>query len=101
MLLVNTKSASRPPRVDIETLESKRRVILADHIEQVEDPEEGTGFVYDEVVFFMPDDRSDTLAEIEANFADWWEYGKEDFKEPTLEERVSDLEALFLALTEG
>lgn len=100
MLLIGTKASTVPAKVSIEKLETKRRVILSDHIEQVEDPED-TGFVYDEVVFFMPDDRSDTLAEIEANFDAWWEYGKEDFKEPTLEERISDLETLVLTITEG
>jgi hypothetical protein len=100
MLLVDTKSASQPPRVTLEYPEGKTRVCLADNIKRVEEPEEGVGFVYDEVVFFMPDDRSDTLAEIEANFAAWWEYGQEDIKEPSLEDRVSDLESLILAMME-
>lgn len=101
MLLVDTKSASQPPRVTLEYPEGKTRVCLADNIKRVEDSEDGVGFVYDEVVFFMPEDRTDTLAEIEANFAAWWEYGQVDIKEPTLEDRVSDLEALILILTEG
>ena len=101
MLLVDTKSASQPPRVALEHPEGKTRVCLADNIKQVEDPEEGVGFVYDEVIFFMPDDRSDTLAEIETNFAAWWEYGQTELTDPTLEDRVSDLETLLLMLMEG
>ena len=76
-------------------------MILADHISPIVDPEEGNGFVYDEVVFFMPDDRHDTLAEVEANFADWWAYGEVEPEPISLEDRVSDLEELILALMEG
>lgn len=100
MLLLNTKSASRPASVTIENLQDKKRVILANNIKMVEDPEDN-GFVYDEVIFFMPDDRHETIPEIEANFNDWWEYGKSNYKEPTLEERISDIENLLLATTEG
>lgn len=49
----------------------------------------------------MPEDRHDTLAEIEANFADWWAYGEVDPEPISLEQRVSDLEELIFALTEG
>lgn len=101
MLLANTRAASQPPRVILESLGSKTRVILADHISPIVDPEEGNGFVYDEVVFFMPDDRHDTLAEVEANFADWWAYGEVEPEPISLEDRVSDLEELILALMEG
>ena len=101
MLLANTRAASQPPRVILESLGSKTRVILADHISPIVDPEEGNGFVYDEVVFFMPDDRHDTLAEVEVNFADWWAYGEVEPEPISLEDRVSDLEELILALMEG
>lgn len=100
MLLIGTKATTVPARVIIEKLETKRRVILADHIEQAEDPEDN-GFVYDEVIFFMPDDRHETIPEIEANFDAWWEFGKEDQKDPTIEERLADLEELVLSIVEG
>jgi len=101
MLLANTRAASQPPRVILESLGDKSRVILADHITPYDDPEQGNGFVYDEVVFFMPEDRHDTLAEIEANFADWWAYGEVDPEPISLEQRVSDLEILILEVMEG
>lgn len=100
MLLIGTKATTVPARVIIEKLETKRRVILADHIEQAEDPEDN-GFVYDEVIFFMPDDRHETIPEIEANFDAWWEFGKEEQKDPTIEERLADLEELVLSIVEG
>ena len=49
----------------------------------------------------MPEDRHDTLAEIEANFADWWSYGEVDPEPISLEQRVSDLEMLILEVMEG
>ena len=100
MLLLNTKAASRPASVVIENLQGKKRVILADNIKMVEDPKDN-GFVYDEVIFFKPAERTDTLAEIEAHFSDWWVYGETDPEPITLEDRVSDLEQLLLELMEG
>ena len=100
MLLLNTKAASRPASVTIENLQDKKRVILANNIKMVEDPEDN-GFVYNEVIFFMPDDRHETITEIEANFDAWWEFGKEDQKDPTIEERLTDLEELVLSIMEG
>lgn len=100
MLLLNTKAASRPASVVIENLQGKKRVILAGNIKMVEDPEDN-GFVYDEVIFFMPDDRHETIPEIETNFDAWWEFGKEDQRDPTIEERLADLEELILSIMEG
>lgn len=54
-------------------------------------------FKYDEVVFYLPDDREETAASIEESFADWWAYGSTDEDaEITLEDRVSALEEIFL-----
>lgn len=100
MLLLNTKAASRPASAAIENLQGKKRVILAGNIKMVEDPEDN-GFVYDEVIFFMPDDRHETIPEIETNFDAWWEFGKEDQRDPTIEERLADLEELVLSIMEG
>lgn len=60
-----------------------------------DDPQ--TFYRYDEVVFYLPEDRDETVESIEENFADWWVYGSTDVEgEVTLEDRISALEEMFL-----
>lgn len=96
MLLTNTRAASQPAKVTIENIEGKKRVVLTDHIEYVSTPEEGSGYSYDEVIFFLPEDRNDTLYDIELNFDAWWEYGQIENEPLTLEQRVAELEGLIM-----
>lgn len=73
-------------------------VRLADNITTVTD-EEGTRFQYDEATFRLDSDRVETVEDIERDFTDWWEYGVQPEEAPaTLEQRVSDLEDVILAL---
>ena len=100
MLIIGTRSATRPYSVAIENLQGKKRVILADNIKTVEDPEYN-GFIYDEVIFELPPTRQETVESITANFADWWMFGSQPEEKITLEDRVSIIEDVLLSLMEG
>lgn len=76
-------------------------VRLTDNVTEGVDSEGYPVYTYDEVAFVLDADRSETAADIEDAFEDWWDYGKLPDEPPaTLEERVSDLEAVVLALLE-
>ena len=101
MLNVKVQSSCDPARVVIENLPEGRCVIrLTDHVTERTE-EESTVYEYDEVVFDLPEDRSETVASINDAFAAWWEYGQQEQEAITLEQRVSDLEELVLVLMEG
>ena len=101
MLYTKCQSSTPPARVTLENLpEGKRIVRLADNLDtRAED--DGIVYEYDEVVFFLPEDREETVASITAEFAAWWEFGQQDSEEITLEQRISDLEEILLGLLEG
>ena len=66
-------------------------------------PEDGQAmYEYDEVVFVLPEDRHDTMLDIELAFSDWWVYGSQpDEGAVSLEDRVTDLENVVLELIGG
>ena len=102
MLYLKTQSTTEPSAVIVENLPEDVRVVrLADNIAIVQDEEGFEHYEYDEVVFEMPYDRHDTAAEIEADFAAWWEFGQQEPEETTIEQRLSDLEEIVMALIEG
>ena len=101
MLYTDTEAMQRPEAVILETMKNgTQHVRLADNIRE-ETREEGTCYIYDEVLFTVPADRQETPESIAAGFAAWWEYGAQPEEAITLEQRVSDLEALFLDLMGG
>ena len=59
-------------------------------------------YQYDEVTFRLGAERTESVKQIEKNFADWWAYGSEPDEPPaTLEERVSNLEDMIMVMLEG
>lgn len=76
MIYKGTESNTRPPRVLIENLPGGiKHVRLADNIEELTSEEGATFYRYDESVFTTKDVV--TAEEIEANFAEYWEKGKD------------------------
>ena len=74
-------AAEMPQKVTLEHLPGgKIFVRLADNIQpyKQEDQPDRTMYRFDEVQFFMPDGKSATAQEIEADFATWWQYGAND-----------------------
>lgn len=96
MLLINTESNVRPSAVLFENGEDGTSVRLADHIR--EDDRDGQNvYVYDEVVFHLDADRTETEADIQADFATWWEYGSQPEEPmPTIEERLELVEMMLM-----
>ena len=95
----NTRASDMPDRVRIEAQpDGKKTVRLTDNVRHI--TEDGCDQVeYDEVVFDLPFDRTDeTVESIDADFAAWWEYGTEPQDPPTIEQRVADLEDMFLSM---
>ena len=100
MLLHDTRSGSIPPRVILEELPEGQRVLLSSNVHQVED-EDSISYEYDEVIFLMPSDRTETIQTIETNFDSWWKFGQQEAEdEISLEQRVSDLEDIIISLME-
>lgn len=94
MLNLNVESNVSPQPVIIEACPDKTIVRLTDHLHQ-EEREDGGAYIYDEVVFDLPEGRSADPEVIADSFADWWLYGTEEHNVPTLEERVGVLEDSF------
>lgn len=106
MLYLGTQSTVEPEKVIVEILPDGECIVrLADHVKVVEDEgfdgEPSSHYEYDEVVFNLPDDRTDTAEEIEEEFDAWWLYGQDDEEESTLEQRLSDLEDIVFGLIVG
>lgn len=100
-MFMRSQSSCTPARVVIENLPDGRNIVrLTDNVETIVN-EDGTVYEYDEVVFELPEDRSETVSTIESEFSAWWEYGQQEQEDITLEQRVSDLEEIVLALMEG
>lgn len=96
MLLKDTESNVQPYAVQVEEHEGRKTVRLADNIRQ-EQREDCSVYVYDEVVFELPADRTDTDEEIREDFDAWWAYGSQDEEAPmTLEERVEMIEEILM-----
>lgn len=64
----------------------------------MEDDRDGQNiYVYDEVVFHLDADRTETEADIQADFATWWEYGSQPEEPmPTIEERLELVEMMLM-----
>jgi hypothetical protein len=62
--------------------------------EVTESQEDGqTVYTYDEVLFTLEAGRTETVADIEEDLFDWWDYGSQPEEPlPTLEERVAAIE---------
>ena len=104
MIYLNAEAGTAPTKVVLEDLPEKKIVRLADNVTtyQTEDEVPQTVYRFDEVVFDLPEDRQrETEESIEANFAQWWEFGSADPEEAvTLEDRVAAIEDMFLATLE-
>ena len=98
MYLQNTESNLRPPVVVLNELEDgTKSVRLADNIREVETEDGAIMYVYDEAVFTLGADRTETADDILEDFAAWWEYGIQPEEPlPTLEERVEMIEELLM-----
>lgn len=96
MLLRDSRSDALPVNVTIDRRDDKVRVRLTDNVRS-ETVDDQNVFVFDEVVFDMPADRTDTDEEIHEDFAAWWAYGSQDEEAPlTLEERVEMIEEILM-----
>lgn len=65
--------------------------------------EDGSGWCGEQADFLLPADRTESAADIEESFNDWWEYAvgyDPTAPVPSLEDRVNDLESALLALLE-
>ena len=98
MYLQNTESNLRPPVVVLNEMEDgTKSVRLADNIREVETEDGATMYVYDEAVFTLEADRTETADDILEDFTAWWEYGIQPEEPlPTLEERVEMIEELLM-----
>lgn len=100
MLNVKVQATTEPPRVTMETLpDGRTSVRLRDNVVTLE-TEDGTVYEYDEVVFDLPEDRTETVESIEQAFSGWWAFGQQADEVITLEQRVSDLEEMILSMLE-
>lgn len=62
-----------------------------------EDREGQTIYVYDEAVFTLGTDRTETAEEIQSNFDAWWAYGiQPEEPMPTIEERLELVEMMLM-----
>lgn len=98
MLLKDTTSTVRPSVVLMdENEDGSKTVRIAGevHEEQVEGQ---TVYTYDEVLFTLEPGRIETVEDIEADLADWFEFGSQPEEPlPTLEERVAALEDFIIS----
>lgn len=97
----------KPAAVEIDALpEGGQYVRLHDNAVQVDVPDMDDGepakaWECDEVAFKLPQDRAVTKKSVKADFADWWAYGAAwdpNAADPTLADRVDNIEAVMLAL---
>ena len=96
MLLQNTTSTLEPSPVLMDETEEGKVVRLADNICQEEEDGQ-TVYTYDEVLFTMDPDRTETAEDIAEDFDAWWEFGSQpEEPEPTLEDRVSAIEEFLI-----
>ena len=98
MLLKDTRSNVQPSAVLVDDWQDgTKSVRMAGNIRE-EAGEDGTVFVYDEVTFDLEAGRTETAADIAAEFEDWWDYGTQPEEPlPTLEERVAMLEDFIIS----
>ena len=99
MYYKNVQSGERPSKVLLERLpDGSANIRLADNIVALTVDEQEV-YQYDEVTFRLGAERTESVKQIEKNFADWWASAVQPEEPPiTLEQRVSDLEDAFLSL---
>ena len=97
MLLTNTESSTRPSAVLMDVREDGTKIVrMANNIRE-EERDEQTVFVYDEALFELGADRTETAEDIEEDFNDWWEFGIQPEEPlPTLEERIAAIEDILI-----
>ncbi len=100
------EAGEKPAKVILENLPGKTLVRLTDNVTayQIDDEVPQVMFRYDEVAFYLPEDRANESAEsVEANFSAWWAYGQSERATETisLEERVTTLEEMYMLMMEG
>ena len=93
MLLKNTESSTRPSAVLLDEREDGRKdVRLAGEVRE-EEREDGKVYIYDEVIFTLDADRTETKEDIEEHFDEWWAFGSQPEEPiPTIEDRVRAIE---------
>lgn len=101
MLYPKVESTIQPEHIIVGDYVNPKNVVLTRNVSEYIG-EDGTKFYqYGEVRFQLPYDREETIQSIEENFDDWWIYGEEGSKDdPSLEDRVTDLEELVISLLE-
>lgn len=103
MLLKETTGDVRPESVILEELPDGRRIVRLTNAAIEKKNEDGSngGYIYDEVVFDLPEDRADiqNAEDIAKNFEAWWAFGQEEQEEPMgLQEQIDMLAETILAL---
>lgn len=103
MLHEKVMCATAPEKVTEELLpEGGRRIVLSANFKAFENAD-GSGWCGEQADFLLPADRTETAADIEESFDDWWTYAigyDPAAAAPTLVDRVNDLESALLALLE-
>lgn len=99
MIYLDVHASAAPEEAEIrQTAQGETIVYLRCDI--TEDQSEEGGYVYDEAVFTLPRDRSDTLEQIVAAADDWWLYASQPDAAPGIRERIANLEDAVLTLSE-
>lgn len=106
MIYKETQSNTKPAAVRLEPLpDGSANVWMARNIKEVQvDAENGTETQYLADVGFFNAENNVTEAEIAADPDGWWAYAEaweRGTEQPTIEERVADMEAAVLALLGG
>lgn len=81
MIYLNVDADQIPEKVTLENLPGGAIVVrMSDNINEYsqEEAKDRTMYRFDESQFFMPDGKTATAQEIEADFATWWQYGAND-----------------------
>ena len=81
MIYLNVDADQKPEKVTLENLPGGAIVVrMADNISEYsqEDAKDRVMYRFDESQFFMPDGKTATAQEIEADFTTWWQYGAND-----------------------
>ena len=108
-MIAKCTTNEKPADVEINTIPDGggQYVRLHQNASQVDAPSmdgQPAGKVWesDEVSFYAPADREPlTVEAVTADFSDWWTYGAAwdpDAPAPSLDDRVTDLEAVMLAI---
>lgn len=105
MIYKNTEYTKAPPAVRVEHLDKGTNVWMHQKPVEVRTPAEGEGqpeqvaYEADAAFFFTPDRiEAEDVAE---DFNGWWEYAATwtpDQENPTVEQRIDDLEAAMLSM---